>query len=203
MKRLLTILFILLGSLTLKPMAQDPVTIMFYAGVDAFNYIQTEKNDLTNARISQGSCILNPGIGLGLNFDLDGSGNFNLDGSFIVFRTELIYGATAFTVNKQKAFGNLALPVQLGFGGNIWKATFLQLMYGYQFNFMDIYNKNMNFSASELRMNTHTLEAYYGLGDFVNFVIGSFTRIGFGAKGKFCFHLGLRLGLSSNAFKDF
>jgi hypothetical protein len=157
--------------------------------IDGYNWNRTPALDSVNTHVHSGNAVLNPSIGLSVNLP-------------IAFETQLIIsshitvGLTSLSLGKQLSFGSLMIPNMIGIGFYAGDGVFTQILYGYQFNFLDLYGVNEEFTRKELRYETHVLECSVGFGDDKNeLLFAPYFRYGINNRGAHSINLGLRLGL--------
>lgn len=182
-------LFFLLITLSNEYKAQH---VQLFAGIDAYSWNKTPKLDSTNTFVSSGNVALNPNIGLSFAFDT-GINNY------YILNTALNYSITSISLGKNKSFGSINLPISTGLGFYGGRGTYLQVLYGYQFNFIDLYGINKDFTRKELQFNTHFIECSVGLGDDgYRGGFGTYFRFGFNLNGAFTINTGVRVGFKIN-----
>ncbi|HRO75644.1 MAG TPA: hypothetical protein PLP27_05815 [Crocinitomicaceae bacterium] len=202
---------ILLSCSVLTVKAQPEVDFHLLFGLDAYSWNRTPKLDTIKNHVHSGNAILNPNVGC--------SGTVYLtDYMSFVLSSSVNYSITSFSLSGQKTFGSLNIPIQGGFGfGNfnsyrkhdntVKKAALhlvgyeFLLLYGYQFNFVDLYRTNTNLLKNDRYFPTHSIEFAVGGALFGHNVKGQYYgRVGFNKLGAWSLNVGIRLGLTPNFF---
>ena len=164
----------------------------FTIGLDAYNWTQMPDLD-GGIGISTGNIILNPTLGYSVYF-------FSLSGeSYLLLGAEINYAITALDIGSYITRGSLNIPISVNYRNQNLDMFFWQVKLGFQYNWMDLYRTNYNFSRKQFHFGVLFAELGTGLARDrgQSFNLGPFIRYGLGKNNSHFFSLGLKYELDT------
>lgn len=173
--------------------AQPYLGVQVLAGTELYTHYKTPVLDEVGKQIRSGTPVLNPTIGL------SGIWSFTDDENvmpYVKLNSFVTYSPFSIPYGLERTQG--ATNFAFLFGPGVYLESGLiqiQIMYGYQFNKIDVYKTNSGLSNGNRWFETHVIEISGGVGLADWYSITPFFKVGFNKNDARTFHFGVRFGV--------
>lgn len=173
--------------------AQPYLGIQALAGTELYTHYKTPVLNEAGKQIRSGTPVLNPTIGL------SGIWSFTDDEDvmpYVKLNSFVTYSPFSIPYGQERTQGAANFAFLFGPGVYLEKGLVqIQVMYGYQFNKVDVYKTNDGLSNGNRWFETHVIEISGGVGLADWYSLTPFFKVGFNKNEARTFHFGIRIGV--------
>lgn len=191
--QLIRLLLIPVLTISFTAKAQPYLGVQVLTGTELYTHYKTPVLHEAGKQIRSGTPVLNPSIGL------SGIWAFADDEDvmpYVKLNSFVTYSPFSIPYGSERTQGSANFAFLFGPGVYLESGLVqIQVLYGYQFNKIDLYKTNSGLSNGDRWFETHVIEIAGGFGLADWYTVAPFFKVGFNKYEARTFHFGVRFGV--------